>query len=528
MIHRLRAAARAHAPELLLALVLLVAAAVRLGSIRFALPHVYHPDEDALVLPALNIVKTGDLNPLRMDYGSFFVYLMAVVHLLVYLQQARTGRIASVADLAIPERGWYPAVYPNPEYVLAGRLLSVLFGLIAIILIYMLATRLGNRRQGLIAAALAAVVPDLVVHSHYAMTDMALATMATLALYLLVRAYDTWAGGSPWPYIGAGFVCGLAASTKFTGALLAAPLLLVPLLRVRRLDDALSFRVVGGVAAMAAGFLAATPYALLDLPKFVHYTGYVLRNYNRPGYVGQGATWRWQLNYLFTDRNAALVFPAAAGLLLSLRRWGRRGWIVNSFAFLVLLTASTTSIRESRTWLPVAPIACLWAALALDLLWQWFGRRLGRSERAAAFGVVLLLVFLPLLDQTVRANRNLAGPDVRTLVADWIHSHVPPGSVVAFDRFPANLNPDGWPVALIFGHYMEDLDWYTARNVRYLVASDVIHSDDRLSAEDMARFRALTNQLCLVQTITGPFLAAPDRTYWIYELPPCDTGTDGN
>ena len=525
MTYRFRAAVRDHAPELLLALILLVAAAVRLWSIRFALPHVYHPDEDALVLPALNIVKTGDLNPLRMDYGSFFVYLMAVVHLLVYLQQARTGRIASVDDLAIPERGWYPAVYPNPEYVLAGRLLSVLFGLAAVVLIYMLATRLGNRRQGLIAAALAAVVPDLVIHSHYAMTDMALATMATLALYLLVRAYDNWGAGSPWPYIGAGFVCGLAASTKFTGALLAAPLLLVPLLRVRRLDDVLSFRVLGGPLAMAAGFLAATPFAVLDLPKFVHYTGYVLRNYNRPGYVGQGATWRWQLDYLFTDRNAALVLPAAAGLLLSLWRWGRRGWIVNSFAVLVLLTASTTSIRETRTWLPVAPIACVWAALALDMLWQWLGR-LGRSERAAAFSVVLLLVFLPLVEQTARANRSLAGPDVRTLVADWIHTHVPPGSIIAFDRFPANLNTDGWPVELIFGHYMEDLDWYTERNVRYLVASDVIHSNDRLSAEDMARFRALAGQLCLVQTISGPFLAAPERTYWIYELPPCDSSTE--
>ena len=62
--------------------------------------------------------------------------------------------------------------------------------------------------------------------------------------------------------------------------------------------------------------------------------------------------------------------------------------------------------------------------------------------------------------------------------------------------------------------------------MRYLVASDVIHSNDRLSAEDMARFRALAGQLCLVQTISGPFLAAPERTYWIYELPPCDSSTE--
>lgn len=514
---------RPHYPALILGLILLVAAALRLSALNFALPNVYHIDEDALVLPAMNIIKTGDFNPLRMDYGSLFIYLMAFVHLLVYLQAARGGWIGSVDELVIPTRGWYPGIYPHPEYVLAGRLLSVAFGLALILVVYMLGARLGNRRLGLMAAAIAAVLPEFVVHSHYAMTDMALATMAALALYLLLRAYDNWASDGPWAYVGAGFVCGLAASTKFTGALLVLPLLLVPLLRVRRLDDALNWRVLGGPAAMALGFIVATPYALLDLPKFVHYTAYILRLYNRPGYDALGSTWLWQLDYLFTDRNAALAFPAAFGLLISLFRWGRRGWIVNSFALLVLLASSTTGVRETRTWLPLAPVACVWAALALETTLLWFRRRRpGRAaEQAALYGLLALLMLLALFGRSAEAVRNLRGPDVRTLVGHWIEANVPPGSGIAFDRFPANLDPAQWPVTLVFGHYDQSLDAYREQGIRFVVASDVIQSADRLSAEDMARFQAMTEQLCLVGEFTGPFLAASDRTYWIYELPPC-------
>jgi 4-amino-4-deoxy-L-arabinose transferase-like glycosyltransferase len=514
---------RPHYLTILLGLILLVAAAFRLSALNFALPNVYHPDEDLLVIPAMNMIKTGDFNPLRMDHGSFFIYSLAFVHLLVYLYSARGGWIGSVNELTIPVRVWYPSIYPHPEYVLAGRVLSVAFGMLLIVAVYLLGMRLGNRRMGLMAAAIAAVTPEFVVQSHYAVTDMAMVSMSALSLYLLLRAYDHWESGSPWAYIGAGFVCGLTASTKFTGAMLVVPLLLVPLLKVRRWDDVLSLRVIGGPAAMALGFITTTPYALLDLPKFVHFTSYVLRVYNQPGYDAPGDTWRWQLNYLFTDRNMALAFPAAAGLLVSLFRWGRRGWIVNSFALLILAMASTTSARETRTWMPLAPIACVWAALALDTALLWLRRRLpGRSaDQAALYGLLVLLVLLALTGRSAEAIRNLRGPDVRTLVQTWIEANVPPGSGIVFDRFPANLDPNRWPVTLIFGHYDQSLDDYRDKGIRFVVASDVIQSEERLSVEDMTQFRAMTEQLCLAQTITGPFLAANDRTYWIYEMPPC-------
>jgi hypothetical protein len=236
-----------------------------------------------------------------------------------------------------------------------------------------------------------------------------------------------------------------------------------------------------------------------------------------------GETWRWQLNYLFTDRNAALAVAGLAGFLVSLFRWGRRGWILNSFALIVLLTAFSTGVRETRTWMPLAPVACVWAALALDTALLWFRRRLpGRAhEHAALYGLLALLVLLSLFANSAKAVRNLRGPDVRTLAQHWIEANIPPGSPIAFDRFPPYVDPAVWPPMLVFGHYDKSLDAYREQGIRFIVASDVIQSEDRLSAEDMANFQAMTGQLCLRATITGPFLAAPDRTFWIYEMPPC-------
>ncbi len=504
--------------------ILVIGAALRLAALRFELPAVYHPDEDALVMPAMNIIKTGDWDPLRMDYGSLVIYLQTPVMALVYLLSARNGFIASPVDLVIMERGAFPGIFPHPEYVLAGRLLSAVFGIALIVLVYMLGTRLGGWRLGLIAATLAALTPDLVVHSHYATADMIMVTLTVLALYLIVRAYDDWEMDSAWPYIGAGLACGLATAAKLQGAVLVLPLALVPLLRAKRLDDLLSGRVVGGLLAVAGGYLLATPYAILNTPKYLEFASLVLRIFARPGHVPQGSTLVWQVSEWFTGRNASMMLAAVPGFVLSWRAWGKRALLPNSYAIIVILLALTATTRETRTWLPVAPIACLWAALALDTLLTTIGRRssLKAWQRGAAAAAVAALVALPLLIGSVAGNDNLNGEDIRTEVQHWLEDNVPPGEGVAFDRFWSNIDPDVWPVTLVFGHYGRELSWYSEQGVSYVVASDVIHNDDRLSADEETSFNALIGQMCLVHRFNGRFLAVDDRDYWVYQMPPCE------
>lgn len=509
---------------LLVAALVLLAAVLRLAALNFDLPHVYHPDEDALVMPAMTILKSGDFQPTRMDYGSLFIYILVAVYLLVFIASARSGAIERVDALQIMERGAYPGIFPHPEYVLAARLVSAAFGIGIIVVVFMLGRRLGGTRIGLVAAGLAAVLPDLVVHSHYATTDTAATCMIVLSLYLLLRAYDHWPHDTLWAYAGAGFVCGLAVATKYSNAFIALPLLLVPLLRVSSLDDFLRLRVLIGPVALVFGFLAGTPYALLNLPEFAYWTGYVLRVYNQPAYEAVGTTWQWQLTYLLGGRNALVVIPGFIGLILSLRLWGRRGWIIASFVLIFLYTIFTQDARQTRSWLPLAPLFALYAALALQTLITWLTTRRRNFQSPISQSLTLLLpvlLLIPLLWLSIAAVRNLAADDVRTVTQQWIEQNIPPGTTLSFDRFPANVDPAQWPVVNVFGHYQHDLAWYEEQGVDYLFVGDVIHDPAVLSAEDTTRYQTLLAQLCPVQTLSGSILATAGRQIAIYKRPPC-------
>ena len=51
---------------ILLAVLMVLALGLRVWGIRFGLPNLEHPDEDAVLMPALQIIKTGNLEPERM------------------------------------------------------------------------------------------------------------------------------------------------------------------------------------------------------------------------------------------------------------------------------------------------------------------------------------------------------------------------------------------------------------------------------------------------------------------------------
>lgn len=507
-----------------LALILLIALGLRVWGIGFGLPNLEHPDEDAVLMPALQMVKTGDLEPQRMEYGTFHIYTLVPVSMLVYLQAAQNGRIDAPQNIPIYERGTYPATYPFPEFFLAARLVSALYGTGTVLLIYMLVRRLQRRASAaLIAAALAAVLPAFVTHGRFATTDMALTFYVTLSLYLLLRVYDNWEHDEMWAYAGAGFVCGLAASTKFNGVVLAFPLLLVPLLKVRSLDGLLRMRVLIGPLAMAAGFLAGTPYALLNIPEFLNWFGYSLRLYNvaAPGAEPVGTSWQWHLSYHVSSPNAIVFFLGLFGFLLSWRYWGRRGWLLNSLALLLWFAIVTQTRREARMWLPTAPVFVAWAALTVDWLVSFARQRWPRLARPMWRVVLPVVVVIPLLVGSIRIANGFRSDDVRTMTQRWIQENVPAESKLAVEYFAPNLNPEQWSVTRTMSLQDREMAWYQEQGVVYLIASEAGNNPTKMSETAVAARQQLLAEACLLETIRGPFLSAPAITFQVYRVPPC-------
>ena len=158
------------------------------------------------------------------------------------------------------------------ELVVSARAIVATAGTITIVVLFSMARRMGGRTIGLLAALFLAVSILHVRDSHFAMTDVLMTMLSTASLALLLRALDTDASGRMTPnawFAVAGLVGGLAASTKYSAAALmagmaAAQLCWLGRFRTSRWRWQTWMPSVAFVTAFLVGFVAGTPYAVLD------------------------------------------------------------------------------------------------------------------------------------------------------------------------------------------------------------------------------------------------------------------------
>jgi 4-amino-4-deoxy-L-arabinose transferase-like glycosyltransferase/putative flippase GtrA len=240
----------------------------------------------------------------------------------------------------------------------APRLISVGFGLAAVALAYATGALLYNRRVGLIAGAILALMPYHVIVTRQALLDGPETTLFLLSMYFLARYARN--GGSRWFY-GAAFTTGLTVLAKETAVLIVpvavAFLLLVPEVRlsVRRQITGVALFLLA-VAPYPAGILigkgtnAAQSFLLWQ----------VLRQPNH--------TWTFYGDILPGAVGPLVLFAAGAGLLYAIRRgsWEDRllfSWIAVPVAFFEIWP-----VKGFQYLLPIAPAIAILAGLAFDRL----------------------------------------------------------------------------------------------------------------------------------------------------------------
>ena len=245
-----------------LAVVLLAAAAVRVWAIDFCLPsHYCRPDEEAVAAVAMGVFAR-DLNPHWFDWPSLFIYLTALALVPVF----KVGQFL----------GWYRGEYhflqtisTDPSVVyLAARLLSAGAGVLSVWLLYRAARRWFPRGEALTAAAFLAGAFLHVRDSHFGVTDVTATCLAIASFACTVRYFSYPSMRTLLP---AALLAGLAASTKYNAALILLPLLVaIPLSRPRPPIASLLEHAAVAASVALAGFVIATPYALLDHGTFVN------------------------------------------------------------------------------------------------------------------------------------------------------------------------------------------------------------------------------------------------------------------
>jgi YYY domain-containing protein len=347
-------ASKSHRAGLWLALILIVAAALRLYGLDWDQGQHAHPDERwiAMVAPTIEWPRRlGDLldprrstlNPLWVPdgQGGGSVRNFAYGHLPLYLQ-AFAGQ--ALARLGAEMRGWgdrYQEIandlmiygsYGGISYV--GRALSALADLGTIYLVFLLGWRIYGERVGLLGAALTAVAVMHIQLSHFSTFDVITTFFIILSVYgsvCVVQARER----SMWPTLWAGVAAGLAVASKFSAAPLVAVLVMAQVLRGgwmagtrERHDPGQMLRrsfsrstwlhiMVSLVAALAA-FFVTSPFAILDLRLYLKQI------------LEQGAMVRGQADWPFT-RQYIHTTPFVYQIVQQVR-WGL-GWPLGIAAF---------------------------------------------------------------------------------------------------------------------------------------------------------------------------------------------------
>lgn len=182
---------------------------IRIASIDFGMLLLVHPDEPSVAGVAIEQLRSGWIDPGWYTYPTLFMNLMLPAMAIYYVYARGQGIVGPLDQLRATTPGFY----------VVGRYHSAALGTLTIPLTFWLAGRLlrgdRGRRAGLIAAAIVAFSFIHVRESHYAVTDIPAAAAATAALVAIAGVFHN---GTNRDYLAAGFLCGLAASTKYTAA----------------------------------------------------------------------------------------------------------------------------------------------------------------------------------------------------------------------------------------------------------------------------------------------------------------------
>ncbi len=443
-------------PGLILLLILIFAASLRLAGLDWGAHSHNHPDERFLTMVESGLrfpetiaeyfdTNNSTLNPHNMGYG-FFVYGTFPIFL-----------VRAVAEW-IGKTG-----YDEVHFV--GRVISVLFDLATIYVVYLIGKRLYRPRVGLLAAFFTSLSVLLIQHAHFFVVDPVANAFILAGLYFAIRIFDN---GEGIDYILFGILLGLSVASKINTVPLAGMSALAAVARVftsendqflRELKRAAVFLVLAAFLSVLT-FRIFQPYAFKG-PSFfnVGINQRWLDNMSEIQGMNRGDTdapfalqWADRTPIFFTLKNLILWglglplgIVAGAGWGLALwemfhGRW-RRHFILVMWTGAYFFWQSFGFTSAMRYQIPVYPTLALLAAWGL---WRsWEKARTVRIERRRLAQILVAGVACLTIGWTIiwalAFTSIYTRPLTRVKASEWIYTHVPAAINVVVDTEDGRL-----------------------------------------------------------------------------------------
>jgi 4-amino-4-deoxy-L-arabinose transferase-like glycosyltransferase len=370
----------------LFVVILAVALTLRLWGIEFGLPNTrVRPDEGRVVGEAARFTMNRTLDPDYFTYPSFFLYVIGTLYAAGCETQVIAHIYPSVRDCAAAwPQNWTPLF-------ITARTVSAVAGVAGVAAVFFIGRRL-HALGGWLASAFLAVAFLHVRDSHFAVTDVTMTSILLWALLLLLRADER---PSPGSFLLAGFITGIAMSTKYNAVMLGLAAIISQVRAWVRpeatQEQARHTRLVLFGTMTVVGFLAASPYAVLNRIAFIRDTSHEYWHLLYGARVPLGIGWRYHaLLTLPQGVGWPLFVLGVAGILWMLAVRTRSAAIVFAFPILYYVVAGRGHSVYVRYMIPIVPFLCLGAAAFVATLRDRVTRSAPVLARATLAGLVLV------------------------------------------------------------------------------------------------------------------------------------------
>ncbi|MDE3090640.1 MAG: glycosyltransferase family 39 protein [Chloroflexota bacterium] len=466
--------------------ILAMGLALRLWGIGFGLPFMFDVDESRPVNSALQILNTGNLDPGFFIWPSFLMYLNAAVYFVYFLFNSARGSFVPFGDLPYVDiEGIGIGMAPSGDLMLLGRGLTAIFGVLSIVVVFLIANRIREGKwAGWFAALLLAIESINVRQSHFIRPDVIATFFALVAFYFALRILDE-------PrlkyYILAGIAAGLAAGTKYNLAIIVVSIATVHLIKYG-VRSPLRGEIWIAAAASMLTFFCSTPYAVLNWRQFI--SSGIVQDVNAylPGdALSVNASIVWYSNLLWSSLGIAVLLAIGGAVHILVRR-DKKGIAILTFLAVYLVFINSFIAHVDGNMLPAIPFLCVLAGLFIETSYNFLQRQsiTRRKWVGALVAVFLVLLVLPPLSVTATNDYRISLQDGRYTANEWISQNLASGSRVALESWSPYVDRHKFALAS-FGLMVDHTpDWYVSNGFEYLVFSQGSYGRSQTNPERYA------------------------------------------
>jgi len=365
------------------------------------LGNVQHSLLTQTLLPTGGFMPTSDTRLAVGDYGYPSVIYW------ITLASAAPEIIANSDDVTKPKLLDFVT---SDAFRLRVRSVCVVITSLTIVWVYLAVLRCRRRwMEALFAASVLAGSWELSYHSRWIAPDAIMMQFAALCLWLCMAALGSacWKKWAKWAAVAAG----LAAGTKYPGALMLGPVCFIAWVQGGRL------RFLVKLCAVAFGvFLITTPGAILQPWAFIHWLGVQQHHYAMETHLGYTVTGAadhlWKIAVyeaiVFSSHQPLLAamfsLLSLAGAVDLLRTDWRRACVLAGFPLLYLLYFGSQRVMIVRNLLTVSPflaVLCASGAAGIIKLVRSIAARRAVAAVLAAM-VCFNMVFVVYASLTIR------------------------------------------------------------------------------------------------------------------------------